>query len=329
VKTWIASLLFLISIAPLSAQPAGDGEIVAETPPYVLPAFQDLPSSLQREVTRQERPETYEEVRRDARFSLRKLKYRSDGLQVVAYLYAPASPGVERRPAIVFNRGSWVASDQAPVLAPLFHRLASAGFVVLAPQYRGSDGGEGRDEMGGADVADVMNAVRLIRSLPFVDGENVFLYGSSRGGMMTYQAIRDGVEVRAAATVGAFTDLEATMAGDSRSRDAAPQIWPDLASRRAEIAERRSALRWADRLTVPLLILHGGNDRQISPRQSLDLALRLQELGRPYELHVVAGEGHTLDGRVEERERMVVEWFRRHMQSPQGPASGSASGSER
>lgn len=169
-RTLIASLLLLIPALPLSAQAAGEGEIITETA-YVLPVFQDLPSSQQREVTRQGTPETYEEARRDSRFVLRKLRYRSDGLQVVAYLYAPASPGNERRPAIVYNRGSWVMGDQAPALAPVFHRLASAGFV--------------------------------------------------------------------------------------------------------------------------------------------------------------AGEGHTLDGRGEERDRMAIEWFRRHMQAPQGPASGSASGSER
>ena len=314
-RTWphrlVLSLLIVSSCtaeAYAQTTPA-NGDVMAEVS-YSLPPFAELPAAAQREVARHTAPEAYEAVRQDPGFTLRKVRYLSDGLKVTAYV-ASTSAGAARRPAIVFNRGSWVAGDQAPALAPLLHRLAGAGFVVVAPQYRGSDGGEGTDEMGGADVADVLNAVTLARGLPSVDPDNVFMYGESRGGMMTYQAIRDGVAIRAAATVGAFTDFEATVAGDERSRAAAPQIWPDFATRRAELAERRSALRWADKITVPVLILHGGDDRQISPRQSLDLAARLQDLGRHYEIHVVEGAGHSLDGRAAERDRWVVEWFRR------------------
>ena len=43
------------------------------------------------------------------------------------------------------------------------------------------------------------------------NSEKIYLYGKSRGGMMTYQALRDGFPARAAATVGAFTDLEAML----------------------------------------------------------------------------------------------------------------------
>jgi dipeptidyl aminopeptidase/acylaminoacyl peptidase len=318
----LTSILTSIPAAPAAAQPAtnaprpADGEIVADLP-YAPPPFAQLPEAMQREVGRQGSPEDYEAARGDARFGLRKLTYGSDGLRVTAYLYRPATPGPGRLPAVVYNRGSWVLGDQAPVLLPIFHRLASAGFVVIAPQYRGSDGGEGHDEMGGADVNDVASALALVRALPYVEAENIFLYGHSRGGMMTYQALRDGAAVRAAATVGGFTDLEATIAGDARAGEMASQIWPDFERRRAEIAERRSAVRWAEKMTaVPLLILHGGKDPQISPRQSLALAQRLQELGRPYEIHVFAGEGHVLSGRAEARDRQVADWFLAHRKQP-------------
>ena len=85
---------------------------------------------------------------------LSKLHYASDGLRVVAYLYSPSATR-SRLPVVIYTRGSYVAGDLAPALAPLLRRLARAGFLVLAPQYRGSDGGEGHDELGGADVADV------------------------------------------------------------------------------------------------------------------------------------------------------------------------------
>jgi dipeptidyl aminopeptidase/acylaminoacyl peptidase len=231
---------------------------------------------------------------------------------VVAYVYRPKAT-TESRPAIIYSRGSFIAGDLAPVLAPMFHRLAVAGFTVVAPQYRGSDGGDGKDEMGGADVHDVLNAIKLAATTDGVDSSRMFLYGESRGGMMTYQAIRAGASVKAAAVVGAFTDLDSLLAGDPRSRGAAAVIWPDYASHSVEIATKRSAVRWAAELKIPLLILQGGADPQVSPRQALRLAMKLDELHYPYELHVFAGGTHTLHARAAERDAAVVNWFRDHM----------------
>jgi len=166
--------------------------------------------------------------------------------------------------------------------------------------------------VGGADVADVRNAIRLARGMPGVDTARLFLYGESRGGMMTYQALRDGAAVRAAAVVGAFTDLDSLLAGDPRSRQAAAVLWPRLAEERASIVPRRSAAYWTDSLRAPLLLLHGGGDRQVSPRHALRLALALDAAGLAYELHVLAGGSHTLAERAAERDALVVAWFRRH-----------------
>ena len=102
------------------------------------------------------------------------------------------------------------------------HRLADAGFVVVAPMYRGSEGAPGRDEMGGADLADLMNIRAVIASLPYADATNTFLYGESRGGMMVLQALRDGFEARAAATIGTFTDLDAYLKEDPQVAAIAP-----------------------------------------------------------------------------------------------------------
>ncbi len=79
--------------------------------------------------------------------------------------------------------------------------------VVIGSQYRGNDGGEGKEEYGGADVRDVMNLIPLARSLGYVDMNNVFLFGVSRGGMETYLALKNSIPVNAAAISGGVTDL--------------------------------------------------------------------------------------------------------------------------
>ena len=279
--------------------------------PYTLPPFDSLGEGIRRDVAREVSREEYDRLRRDTGHELRKLEYASDGLRVVAYTYGSSRTNA-LLPVIVYNRGSFVAADVAPVLLPTMSRLARGGFLVVAPQYRQSDGGEGKDEMGGADVSDVLNAVRLARTLPGADSARVFMYGESRGGMMAYQAVRDGAVLRAVAVVGAFTDLDSLLAGDPRSRGAATAIWPDFDRDHDTIAPRRSAVRWADEIRVPLLMLHGANDTQVSPRQSMRLALQLDAGKRQYELHVIADGSHTLRERGAARDSLIMAWFRKH-----------------
>lgn len=257
--------------------------------------------------------EEYAEAVADSRFRMERIVYASGGLRVVAYAWSPVRPPAAPLPVVVFNRGSYVRGDIGAELAPMCRRLALAGFAVIAPLYRGSDGGEGRDEMGGADLADLMCVPALAAGLGGADTSRLFLYGESRGGMMVFQALRDGFPAKAAAVFGAFTDFDSLVASDPQTYDrVCPAIWPDFATRRTEIATRRSALRWADRLEAPLLLMHGGADGGVNPALTLHLAERLQRLGREYELHVYAGDGHALKKNHVDRDARAADWFRRH-----------------
>ena len=272
-----------------------------------IPAYEST-KGIERYASRDE----YGAAARDPRFRLEKLAYWSANLKVFAYLYSPVRQG-GKQPAIIFNRGSFVRDEFAGEVLAMFHRLAQAGFVVLAPMYRQSGGGEGRDEMGGADLADLMATVGVAEAIGTIDTSNLFMYGESRGGMMTYQAMRDGYPLRAAAVYGAFSDLRAFIESSAESRAAAPGIWPDFEQNAEAIYERRSALRWPERLHAPLLIMHGGSDRTVSPSQSLALAARLEQLGRPYELVIREGDNHVLSDWRAQRDAHAVEWFLRRV----------------
>jgi dipeptidyl aminopeptidase/acylaminoacyl peptidase len=254
--------------------------------------------------------EAYAAAAADRRFVMEQIRYPSDGLTVLAYVYRSATPA-GRLPVIVFNRGSWTWESFHPQLLVMAHRLAEAGYVVVAPMYRGSGGTPGRDEMGGAELDDLLNLRPVLATLPGVDPARVYLYGESRGGMMVYQALRSGFPARAAAVFGAFTDLEGMLAAP-KGMEMARKIWPqELEKDRAGLVERRSALRWPERISAPVLIMHGGADRSCPPEQSLKMAEALQAAGKPYELKVFFGEGHVLSGRAEERDQDAVRWFHR------------------
>jgi dipeptidyl aminopeptidase/acylaminoacyl peptidase len=299
----VMAIIRVLAAAALLTMAAADPDVVS------FPSY----ASLQR-ASRSAPEAEYELARADARFEMLKLTYPSDGLRVVAFVYRPLRAAAPL-PVIIYNRGSYVRNDAAPELLPAFHRLAAAGFVVVAPMYRGSEGAEGRDDMGGADLADLMNVQSLITTLPYADRTRLFLYGESRGGMMVLQALRDGFPARAAATFGAFTDLGAYLSSDPAAATVARQIWPDFERNQAAILERRSAVRWAERIRTPLLIMHGGADRGVNPSHAIELASLLQHAGHPYELLIVAGAGHTLQPFQSDRDEHAVRWFRRHLGS--------------
>jgi len=240
--------------------------------------------------------------------------YESGDLPVRGFVFRPWPPSPGRRyPAIVYNRGG--NGDFGKIEASdlrLFRRYARGGFVVLASQYRGVDGAPGRDEFGGAELEDVRNLFPLAKELSCVDLDNVFMMGFSRGGMMTYLAIRDGAQIRAAASVGGVSDLPALAA----YRPEFLRIWADRmpmfeANPSARMRER-SAVLWADRIDKPLLLLHGGADRRVPPAQSEDLAAALRRANRVVELDVFPGDDHALSKNAAERDTRILAWFRAH-----------------
>jgi len=295
----LALLLPLLVAAPLRAADPSAGQALT-FPPY------DSVAGLAPYGSR----EAYAAAAADRRFVMEQIRYPSDGLTVLAYVYRPVTPG-RRLPVIVFTRGSWTWEAFHPQLLVMAHRLAEAGYVVVAPMYRGSGGAPGRDEMGGAELDDLLNLRPVLASLPGVDPARVYLYGESRGGMMVYQGLRMGFPARAAAVFGAFTDLDGMLAAP-KGMEMARKIWPqELEKDRPGLVERRSALRWPERISAPVLIMHGGADRSCPPEQSLKMAEALQAAGKPYELKVFFGEGHVLSGRAEERDQDAVRWFHR------------------
>ena len=284
--------LVLIAAAPLQ--------------PVDIPLYKDVPHA-----AHYASAEQYRAAAGDRRFVMRRLAYSSDGMTEYAYVYGPRATA-KKLPVIVYSRGSYTwPNGFAGELVTMAHRLAERGYLVVAPMYRGSGGGAGSDEMGGADLDDLMNLRPVLGSIAGGDTDRVYLYGESRGGMMVYQALRDGFPARAAAVVGAFSDLDGMLANPKWAA-AAAQIWPDLADNRKQIVSRRSALQWPEKIGVPVLIVHGALDTDVPPGQSLEMAGKLLELGKPVQLMIVENQGHTIDGRAADRDAWVTDWFSRH-----------------
>lgn len=239
-----------------------------------------------------------------------RIKYLSDGLKVVGFV---VKPKVDRSkfPVIVFNRGGnrefgKITEGQLAYLS----YLSSRGYVILASQYRGNDGGEGREEFGGKDVNDVLNIIQLAKSLPFVDPTKIVMLGYSRGGMMTYLAIKHGAEIKAAAVVGGITDVEQAY---NEREEGMKRVIRSLVGMDKGEWEKRSAVYWPEKIDVPLLILHGGDDWRAKPSQAIKLSEKLKEAGKVHKLVIFPKGDHGLNTHQSAKDREIFNWFKKYL----------------
>jgi len=157
--------------------------------------------------------------------------------------------------------------------------------------------------------------VPALKALHFVDPESLYMLGVSRGGTMTYIAIKRGVPGKAAAVVAGPSDLEAfgkyrpEFVNGNENYDGFAKVWPDYEHRAAEYYRARSAVYWADQINVPVLILHRRTDKLVPVTQSLRMAEALQEKGKVYALHIYDHDGHSLPMNRDDRNRKIIDWF--------------------
>jgi dipeptidyl aminopeptidase/acylaminoacyl peptidase len=243
-----------------------------------------------------------------------RIVYLSDRLKVVGYIWKPKGSADKKLPLVIYNRGGFREVGKLRPWARFgFYDFVCNGFVVIGSQYRGVDGGEGKEELGGADVRDVLNLIPLAKSLGYVDMNNVFIFGESRGGMMTYLALKHGIPVNAAAVKSAGTDFFANLKDRPEFGKVYQQLIPDYDKRPDEALRERSAIAWAEKISAPLLILHGAGDELIGAGTTLAFAQKLQEFGKTYELIIYAGDDHNLLLNSGDGDKRVVEWFKKFM----------------
>jgi len=304
-----------------------DGQVLASRPWPPLPSPESMDDFARNYFPRA----VYNEARTQKDFDVLEITYASDGLPVRGMLIKPRAPGTRKWPAIIFNRGgtgdfSRITDDgvapccrEHPSCLTLvdLYLLAKAGFVVIASDYRFHGPTAMRDEWGGVDVNDVLNVVPALKSLDFVDPERLYLLGVSRGGTMTYIAIKRGIPVKAAAVIAAPSDLEAfgkyrpEFVNGDENYDGFAKVWPDYAHRASEHYRARSAVYWADQINVPVLILHSRSDKLVPVTQALRMAEALQERGKVYALHIYDHDGHSLPQNRDDRNRKIIDWFNR------------------
>ena len=322
----LLAAVFLAWAPPSHGEPR-DGLLISEAPWPRLPEWGDLDDFTHTYFTRS----VYERVRAQTELETLDIRYWSDGLALRGLLIRPRNPGGQRWPAIIFNRGGTgdygrignygvpckQENDSCLYIVDLM-LLAEKGFVVIASDYRFHGATGRRDEWGGQEVDDVLNLVPTLKAMDFVDPTRLYMLGQSRGGTMTYIALKRGAPVRAAAVIAGPTllseDTKSFIHGDwflkgNEWFDGAPSVWPDYEHRAEEHYRERSAALWPDQINAPVLILHGREDKLVPVTQALRMAEALQANGKVYSLVIYGSDGHSISKSAGDRTRRIAEWF--------------------
>lgn len=220
--------------------------------------------------------------------------YKSDDCEVFAYLSIPREfmGNNEKYPCMIYNRGGnrEFASNNPEYIAYIAYQLNR---IVFASQYRGVDGGTGQEEFGGADVHDVLKLIDICEELPFVDMENLCMMGESRGGMMTYQAVRDDNRIKKAIIgSGAADTIMTYKERGNEMKKVLVELIGGTPEELPEEYEKRSATYWADEIDCPLLIIHSTWDGRVSFAQAEKMVEQLEMYGKEYEFVVYEDTGH-------------------------------------
>ncbi len=235
-----------------------------------------------------------------------KVRYQSDDCEVVSYLSVPNACIEEKEayPCIIYNRGGnrEYSANKPEYIAYL---AESSGKIIFATQYRGVDGGTGKDEFGGADLHDVLKLIDLCEEFAFVDMEQLYMMGVSRGGMMTYMAAREDDRIKKAVVISGLAD--SFMAYEERSD--MQQVFKELVGYAPksdpEAYEKRSATYWAEEIKCPLLIIHSKLDERVSFGQAEKMVKALEEAGKEYKFISYEDDVHGLHP---EDFAIIMEW---------------------
>jgi len=240
-----------------------------------------------------------------------------DGTPLHARLLEPAGFDPQRRyPALVFVYGGPHAQDVQDSWGkgtPFEHLLVSRGFLLFCLDNRGTAGrghafeAHVNREMGRVELEDQLVGVEYLRSLPFVDGERLGIWGWSYGGYMTLYAATHAPGVFRAAVAGApvtdwrFYDSIYTERYMGRPKDN-PKGYA-----------ASSPLAAAGSLQADLLLVHGTADDNVHLANTVAFADALVKAGKPYRLVLLPGQKHTLTARESNlaRDRAILEHFER------------------
>lgn len=222
-----------------------------------------------------------------------------DGLSVPYWLYK--KPGTPLGAPVVFEIHGGPEGQEWPVYSPLIAYLVNEGFVVVAPNVRGSTG-YGKRYHHLDDVEKRLDSIRDVAALAehLIAGGvatrgKMAIMGASYGGFMTLSGITEFPNLFAAAIdeVG-MSNLETFLENTAEYRRAHRESeYGSLARDRATL-RRVSPIHKADLIVTPLMVVHGANDPRVPVGEAEQIVASLKKRGIAVQFLCYPDEGHGL-----------------------------------
>ncbi|GAA0368380.1 S9 family peptidase [Bowmanella denitrificans] len=216
----------------------------------------------------------------------RKVQYIArDGLKIEAYLTEPHYRAPDQLiPAVILPHGGPMARDYGG-FDWLTEFLVNRGYLVLQPNFRGSSGygfdfeqasvkGWGKEMQ-----HDLQDAAAWLISEKLAAPERVCLVGASYGGYAALMGLAtQGDTFKCAASINGVTDLTMILSDSRRytNREVVKKQFGDDRSQLKEV----SPLHLADKISAPVLLIHGEEDRVVPVKHSREMAEELQDLDK-------------------------------------------------
>jgi dipeptidyl aminopeptidase/acylaminoacyl peptidase/outer membrane murein-binding lipoprotein Lpp len=222
------------------------------------------------------------------------------------YTFVPKDrrPG-EKLPMLILPHGG-VHADFTTYHTHIVRELMAQGYVVVAPDYRGSTG-YGREfyqliDYGGREVDDIQASKQwALENFDFVDPQRVGLIGWSHGGLIvlmeTFAHPKDYACVFAGVPVSDLIQRMGYLGKDYEDNFSAPYHIGKTVSEDIAEYERRSPVWQVEKLAVPLLIHTNTNDEDVNVMEVEHLIQALKAAGKKFEYKVYkdAPGGHSFD----------------------------------
>ena len=236
----------------------------------------------------------------------------ADGLALHGVLTLPRGRAAGKLPLVVLPHGGPAARDHAE-FDWWAQALASRGYAVFQPNFRGSTGYgpafqiAGNGQWGTKMQTDISDGVAALAARGIIDPKRACIMGASYGGYAALAGVtlQQGL-YRCAVSVAGVADLQLMKADELGVGPTRVQArnWATLIGARTDLAAISPAMA-AARADAPVLLIHGRDDTVVPYAQSTRMAGQLRAAGKPVELVTLKGEDHWLS-RGATREAMLV-----------------------
>jgi dienelactone hydrolase len=255
-----------------------------------------------------------------------------DGRYISGFLYVPHNLDESaRRPAVVWAHNGPTRQQQNG-FDPMIQYLVNRGYVVLAPNYRGSSG-FGREfealndrDWGGGDLQDLVEAADFLKAQAYIDAGRVAVAGRGYGGYLSLLALcktpdvwAAGIDISGPADLTRYYNLarkedQATMRQEMGNPEELVNLWSS-----------RSPIHFLSNIRVPLLVVQGERDLRVSGRDTATMVETLQTLGVQVEQRVYPAEGAQFVLRQSQTDmvRQTADFLARRLPEPSAASAGA------